>query len=48
MVLRLEIFPNAIADLRRLGWLDDAAHCDGSALADAVVGLVERPVALGL
>jgi hypothetical protein len=39
---------DALADLRRLGWLDAAGHCNASAVADAVVGLVGRALALGL
>jgi hypothetical protein len=39
---------DALADLRRLGWLDDTARCNASAVTDAVVGLVERALALGL
>jgi hypothetical protein len=48
MVLRLEILSNAVDDLRRLGWLDDAAHRSDAGVADAVVGLVERAIALKL
>jgi hypothetical protein len=39
---------DALADLRSLGWLGGAGHCNASAVADAVVGLVERALALGL
>jgi len=48
MVLRLEILPNAVDDLCRLGWLDDAGHSSNSAIADAVVELTERALALRL
>ena len=44
MVLKLEIFPNAVADRHRLGWLiglDDA-------VVAAIAELVERGIALGL
>jgi hypothetical protein len=46
--VRLEILPNAVVDLRRLGWLDDANQCNGSTIANVVVGLVERALALRL
>jgi len=48
IVLRLEILPNAVDDLRCLGWLDGADQRNNSAVADAVVGLVERALALRL
>ena len=48
MVLRLEILPNAVEELRRFGWLDGADQRNNSAVADAVVGLVERAIALRL
>ena len=48
MVLRLEILQNAVDDLRRLGWLDRADQRNNFAIAGAVVGLVERAIALGL
>ena len=38
MVLRLEILPNAVDDLCRLGWLDGADQRNNSAVADAVRG----------
>ena len=47
-VLRLEILPNAVDHLCRLGWLDDAGHSGNSAIADAVVELTERALALRL
>ena len=46
-VLELKILPDAVADLKRLGWLDDAGHSN-SAIADAVVELTERALALRL
>jgi hypothetical protein len=48
VVLRLEILPNAVDDLCRLGWLDGADHRFDAAVLDAVVVLVERGIALGL
>jgi len=48
MILRLEILPNAVDDLCRLGWLDGADHSSDSAIADAVVELTERALALRL
>jgi hypothetical protein len=48
MVLRLEILQNAVDDLCRLGWLDGADQRNNSAIAGAVVGLVERAIALRL
>jgi hypothetical protein len=48
MVLSLQILPNAIADLARLGWLDAASRGHNGAVADAVVELVERAIELGL
>ena len=48
IVLRLEILANAVADLIDLGWLDDAGHHIDAAVGDAVVGLVERALALRL
>jgi hypothetical protein len=48
IVLELEILPDAVADLQRLGWLDDAGHSSNSAIADAVVGLAERALTLRL
>ena len=48
MILRLEILPNAVDDLCRLGWLDGAGHRVDAAIAGAVVGLVERAIALRL
>ena len=47
IVLELKILPDAVADLKRLGWLDDAGHSN-SAIADAVVELTERALALRL
>ena len=48
MILRLEILPNAVDDLCRLGWLDGADHRVDAAVLDAVAELVERGIALGL
>ena len=48
IVLEAEILPNTIADLRRLGWLDDTSHFNDTGIADAVVELVERAIALRL
>jgi hypothetical protein len=48
MILRLEILQNAVDDLCRLGWLDGADQRNNSAIAGAVVGLVERAIALRL
>jgi len=48
IVLKLNILPNALADLRRLGWFGAAGHCNDAAIIDAVVELVERGLALGL
>lgn len=48
ITLTLEILPSALADLRRLGWIDGAGDLNGSAVADAVVELTERALALRL
>jgi hypothetical protein len=48
ILLRLEILPNAVDDLCRLGWLDGAGHRVDAAVVDAVAGLVERAIALRL
>jgi hypothetical protein len=48
MVLRLEILPNAVDDLCRLGWLDGADYRVDAAVLDAVAELVERAIALRL
>jgi hypothetical protein len=45
--LSLRILPDVIEDLDRLGWLVSARRLD-DAVADAVVELVERAIALGL
>jgi hypothetical protein len=47
MVLRLEILPNAVADLHRLGWLVGGRRLDDAVVA-AIAELVERGIALGL
>jgi hypothetical protein len=46
--LRLRILPDALADLRSLGWFGAAGNCNDAAVADAIVGLVERALALRL
>lgn len=48
MILRLGILPNAVDDLRRLGWLNGADHRVDAAVLDAVTELVERAIALRL
>jgi hypothetical protein len=48
IVLELKILPDAVVDLKRLGWLNDACHSSNSAIADAVVELTERALALRL
>jgi hypothetical protein len=48
IVLELKILPDAVADLKRLGWLNEACHSSNSAIADAVVELTERALALRL
>jgi hypothetical protein len=48
LVVRLPVLPNAIDDLRRLGWLSAADRAIESAVADAVVELTERALALRL
>jgi len=48
IVLELKILPDAVVDLKRLGWLNDACHSSNSAIADAVVELAERALALRL
>ena len=47
LVIGLRVRPNAIEDLRKLGWLDGTG-CSGNAVADAVVELAERAILLGL
>lgn len=47
MVLKLEILPNAVADLHRLGWLIVRRRLDDAVVA-AIAELVERGIALGL
>jgi hypothetical protein len=48
IVLELKILPEAVADLKRLGWLNEACQSSNSAIADAVVELTERALALRL
>jgi hypothetical protein len=48
IVLELKILPDAVADLKRLGWLNEACHSSNSAIAGAVVELTERVLALRL
>lgn len=48
MIMMLEILPNAVDDLCRLGWLDGADHRVDAAVLDAVAELVERAIALRL
>ena len=48
IVLELKILPDAVVDLKRLGWLNEACHSSNSAIADAVVELTERALALRL
>jgi hypothetical protein len=47
MVLTVQILPNAISDLSRLGWLLGARRFDDG-VAAAVAEMVERGIALGL
>jgi hypothetical protein len=47
MVWMLEIVPNAVADLHRLGWLIGRRRLDDAVVA-AIGELVERGIALGL
>jgi len=48
LVVRLPVLPNAIDDLRHLGWLSTSDRATESAVADAVVELAERAILLGL
>jgi hypothetical protein len=41
------VLPNAVAALRDLGWIP-APYCRNDEIADAVVELVERAIALRL
>lgn len=45
--LSLSVLPDVIKDLGRLGWLGGSQRLD-DAVADAIVELVERAIALGL
>jgi hypothetical protein len=47
LVVELRVLPNAIEDLCQLGWLDGTTR-SGNAVADAVVELAERALALRL
>jgi len=40
--------PNAVGDLARLGWLDEAGSGHDGDVADPVVELAERAIMLGL
>ena len=48
VVVSVEIEPEAIAELQRLGWLAPWQRSDPEAVADAVLALESRAIGIGL